>query len=1286
MALTAVVFLVTAGVLALGTACVNAAGIGVDATGLTLDLGQLSPARSPYLFPMSTQLLVSSPGEPWYLSVSSDTAFRNSGGEAVLSAECLEWAVNGGARPVQWHSFGTDQLIASSADPTPPEGALVALDYRIQVGWDAPPTREPISLDVEFTASASADLYPSSVYPNPFRLDQGENVTIGFYLPGTGMQEVQLRIMTLASEPVYICTKTMPAGQWQTFTWNGESEGGVQVGAGQYQYSVNSDGTVLAAGTITAEFPRTGSSRLSGLVTDDESGEPIPRAVVKLYNSKYRLCQTTKTDKAGRYELAWLAPDAYFLVVSCPLYYPVETEWVMLGPWQSQQLDVKLVHNRSLVVQDFTLPQSWPVGQLGEISFVVSNPGTGVVLSAKAQLEVPAWVKLLPKTIQREGTADRQTGGLGEATVASHSQMQIPLGRIEPGQSVKVIILAHALPGAAGVTGQAVVQASGVAENEKVQSPPVIKQVSVVAGALGPLRPGHRLWVNSQWHDSAQKWSGGVHLEYPVGAGFTLAERSYLRWQHGTGGGENTSDTLVGGSGECLLQLTPLAMKLGDTQLEAAGWFGKPDTFTVGIGEQELRTHPAGSSGLSAAGFHSVALLPTGEVRLSLGSPSRITHQERWDVDQIIRSVHLKRAPDDARGVRVLLEWSDGRWQELDRQRYYVSIMQRQIVFLQPLIPGELQRSAPEQSDLLTESTPDLVVEYQTAWRPGDDVTMWETGIKSELSRGSAQMGFLQVPGDANEPNRWLTLGVDNAKAPTTCTYDARISFQAAGSSSGQSGGTLQKVTDHSAVEMTLSWQPSTRGLLQLAGYHAGKQYQAPGEVSEKAAAKWELNSEALVGSYVLLQTDASRSTWYPEKRKVEQNLGAQVTYAPPGLPEVTAKVLQIERKGDDAERERRLAGTVSGSTGPVTWTLDGQLSRGVPNEGKQWAGGRVGFGLDYAVTDWATAGVSYRRELRETDGLSAREQESEDAALNSLTVSDTMEVGVRVRGSSVSGYITGSWKWQAEDAKQRAQLERNRGLDRNVTTQALELGLEGKARPGVGWQAGLLRRKGHHENLNSETALHGSVNWGKPEIGLVGSLQWYRQLRGASLADEEIEELVSLQPSLMSGSTSAQNVLRVQIDSPLPEHPGGQITGEVCTARYLGASQTAQTHSVGVELSIPWRERWDISVGLGAHQSVRGETRVVTTQVGAAAMYHLSEAWLLRAEASRALVSDFPSLSTVSAGIGWRPWPQASLFAGVSWSDNRDKIGGEDRLSPYLQVFVGEIPRKLLHNRQYTR
>ena len=61
---------------------------------------------------------------------------------------------------------------------------------------------------------------------------------------------------------------------------------------------------------------------------------------------------------------------------------------------------------------------------------------------------------------------------------------------------------------------------------------------------------------------------------------------------------------------------------------------------------------------------------------------------------QVIRQVVLDREVSDAAPLQVLLEWSDGRGNGIPTSRYFVSSLKGEIVFLQPLVPGNLTSGA----------------------------------------------------------------------------------------------------------------------------------------------------------------------------------------------------------------------------------------------------------------------------------------------------------------------------------------------------------------------------------------------------------------------------------------------------------------------------------------------------------------------------------------------------------------------------------------------------------------
>ena len=274
--------------------------------------------------------------------------------------------------------------------------------------------------------------------------------------------------------------------------------------------------------TVVAEYPRTGSNSVFGVVRDYETKEPLSGAVVKLYNSNFRLCASMTTDATGQYDFSWLSSDMYFLVASRPAYYPIETNWIPLSMWDHRQVDLELVHNRSLMIEDFTLPSSWPVGQLGEITWTLVNPGTAPAVEIVTDLELPWWLKIIPESVQVTGRAGNV--GSEEMQGLSHNQLRLSLSHLGPGERVKISLLAHPLPGYRHVPGTAKVSAWGRAAGESVQAPSVEKAVSPHWGDLGPMAPENRLWITSQWQEPRAMWQGGLLLDYPQAGGTYLGK------------------------------------------------------------------------------------------------------------------------------------------------------------------------------------------------------------------------------------------------------------------------------------------------------------------------------------------------------------------------------------------------------------------------------------------------------------------------------------------------------------------------------------------------------------------------------------------------------------------------------------------------------------------------------------------------------------------------------------------------------------------------------------------
>lgn len=1264
-----------------------AGSIGVTGGTVVVDFGQISPQDSPHLIPLASQFLITAPAEPWYLSVCSDSHFRTSEGEAVLPAERLQWAVHSDQKPNQWNPFGTNaQVVASGSVPTEPGGHRVALDYRLLVGWDVPATREPVTLSVEYTAGATADIYSSYASPNPFRLDQGEAVAIGFYLLQTGPQTVTLTVSTLSGEPVYQRQEVLEGGGWQSLSWTGVRDGGGYVGSGQYNYEVVVEGEVVAAGTIVAEFAMSGTARIDGRLTDAETGEPLSGGVVKLYNSNYRLCQTVETDGSGHFQLAWLASGAYFLSASCPSYYPQETGWIALGPGQVEEVNIQLVHNRSLAVEYFRVPEIWPVGQLAEITFRVTNPGTAAVLAASAKLCFPPWVKLLSDTVQLVKGGSSIWDAAGRVSMQGPSQMEVELGSLEPGQSVDVTLLAYGVPVPSDSFGRALLRVEGTTSSEKVETVPTTRPVRISSAAFDPVTPGNRLLTNSRWHTKDQLWSGGLYVNYPVETQLSLTERAYLTKYHQVDWGQNQGGTADGtGSGLKMDEpLEPVTVSVGKSHFEACAWVEREDLMAVGVGEKKVLAAPAGSEGIRAAGVHTSLSLPAGDLWLGLGSPERVSRVQRWAIDKVIREVTLQWVPDDPQSVKVFLDWGQGRRKPVDAAEYYVSLLEKQVVFFHPLIPETLKDERPTSlgEEAEGKQIPDLVVEYTSRWQPGDRVNVWETGFSSNLGRAQAQICFLQAPRESGNQSRWLSVQTDNRSKAGALTYSALVSFQAEETTGDDKANQAiwERVLSNSAASVEVEWKPNHRASVAVSGYQSGDLYHPPGGTEERRS-DWEVSSRVEAAPHLSLEAEAALRQTDSTAEHDAHSLGGWIHYTPQGLPAVKLGFSQTVSRGAFTSREQSASGQVRGSTGPVVWYLDGELTRRTHGSGDVLTGGGVGFGVDCTVASWASAAVAFRRSMRQADG---NETANDDGSIpsdgTSFPVSDTLDFTLKLDHlGPVSGFVTQGWSWSGEVIQQGGGDHSPQKLELTPVVRTLDFAVEGKAREKVDWQVGLSHREDLVNGGSDTTAVKARVEWGtRQQNGLSGVLEWSREF-GRPGRSEMTADLLALQPSLGSRWDLTQNGFHGQITYSPAEQEGAQVKGDLKILHLRGANDDARTQSVGVELVLPWQERLDLLLSLSLQHSARREVQVLTRQGGAGVLYRLTPNWQVRCEAKRTAQSGFGALNAVSVGIGWQLLPQVSIFAGVSRAWNGKKVHEDEGLRPYIQLFWGKVPRALL-------
>ena len=162
-------------------------------------------------------------------------------------------------------------------------------------------------------------------------------------------------------------------------------------------------------------------------------------------------------------------------------------------------------------------------------------------------------------------------------------------------------------------------------------------------------------------------WQGGLLLDYPRQAAPTLTESRYLSTHHQVVTEAEAEEETKGFGPEGLrpsLKLSPVTLKWREGELRAAGWWGRRDSFALGLGQAPLAAEPVGAEPMATAGFHAAALTPAGQLHLALGSSAEILVQERWPLTQVIRQVVLDREVSDAAPLQVLFgveRWAPAR-------------------------------------------------------------------------------------------------------------------------------------------------------------------------------------------------------------------------------------------------------------------------------------------------------------------------------------------------------------------------------------------------------------------------------------------------------------------------------------------------------------------------------------------------------------------------------------------------------------------------------------------------
>ena len=296
--------------------------------------------------------------------------------------------------------------------------------------------------------------------------------------------------------------------------------------------------------------------------------------------------------------------------------------------------------------------------------------------------------------------------------------------------------------------------------------------------------------------------------------------------------------------------------------------------------------------------------------------------------------------------------------------------------------------------------------------------------------------------------------------------------------------------------------------LLQFEGSLLGDGYHPPGNGENLTRARAALLSDVDLGAHTKIGAELAHRWWDQEG---ERELTGHIDYSPPGLPQVGLKAEEVTRRGLNSEKQQRLAGTLQGRAGEVGWSLKGVLGRGKAISAAPWREGEVGFTLDYAPLDWLGTELAYSRG-------------SQRMASGPERKFDELTLGTKLQGFGLDGYFSHTWQWHSG----AHGLSGAKAPGRELAARTLDLGLSGEFLPGLSWQTEAFLAKERRGDARGERGIGAKLRWTSPRREAAGTLEWFRQLGGTRLVAKEMEELLTLQPSLQLTKSRAQRVWRL--------------------------------------------------------------------------------------------------------------------------------------------------------------
>ncbi|MEW6228169.1 MAG: FlgD immunoglobulin-like domain containing protein [Bacillota bacterium] len=217
-----------------------------------VDFGDVSPLSSPYTARGAVYIAVKTWGtSTWNLTMNATKDFSAGDGGPTFPISNLEVAarLNGDPAPFQRCSTSPVALISNG----PVVGGIVVMDYRLNVGYDVPPTAPGARYSSELVYTTSyGHVAASFVDPNPFNPYTDGTVRVKYrYIASSS--SLYFRIYNSAGILVYSRSLPKPAEGWHEETWDGKKTDGSMVPDGTYSYYITTSIYALAGGYIQVQ-------------------------------------------------------------------------------------------------------------------------------------------------------------------------------------------------------------------------------------------------------------------------------------------------------------------------------------------------------------------------------------------------------------------------------------------------------------------------------------------------------------------------------------------------------------------------------------------------------------------------------------------------------------------------------------------------------------------------------------------------------------------------------------------------------------------------------------------------------------------------------------------------------------------------------------------------------------------------------------------------------------------------------------------------------------------------